>query len=136
MTEFSLDDVIEIPKGLADILNMKKEDFYKLAEDGNLPQAKCGDKFASIVILPTEDLHESGFAIMHFILLDNNDKPIAKGTHSSDVLEVLFNADAWAIDCLPCGLLRFFHYSRYSKVIFNLSGFQIEPTYSRIKEND
>lgn len=114
-------------KELGRILEMKKEDFYKLAEDGSLPEARCTNECGSIVILPTDIEHDSGFNVMMFILLDDNCKPIYKATFGSDVMEVLFKADAWSIDCLPCGLLRFFHHERRTKVVFNVSGFQIKP---------
>lgn len=108
-----------------DLLHQPKDYFYKLIKDENLPEVKYKLKFDSVIILPTEDMHNSGFRIMNFILLDKNLNPIAKATGGADVFRLNINPSAWHIDCLPCGLLRFFHVYKSSVVLFNGNEFEI-----------
>ena len=114
-------------------LEKPKNYFYDLITDKNLPEAKDGTIFDSIIILPTTTAHDSGFNIMHFILLDKKYKPIAKATLDSDVITDFENpSSGFSIDCLPCGLLRLFHVGSQSKVVFNSWTFLIKP-YSKLK---
>ena len=109
-----------------EILNCDKDYFYELL--GKLPQAETGLEFRYLVILPTGLLHDSGYGVMYFILLDDNNEPIAKVTRGTDVLMEWKNTSDWHIDCLPCGLIRFFHFGRRTNVIWNTSNsFEIVP---------
>lgn len=74
----------------------------------------------SLVILPTRQIHDSGFRVMHFAVIVDN-KPICKLAGCSDVMKLGgtggWNGDnpsearamGWSIDCLKIsGLLRLF----------------------------
>lgn len=95
---------------------------------GKLPQAETGLEFRYLVILPTGILHESGYGTMYFVLFDDDGEPIAKVTRGTDVLMVWKKPSDWHIDCLPCGLLRFFHFGQDSKVFYNGMEFEFYPT--------
>ena len=92
-----------------------------------LPHATEGTIVDSILIIPTGELHESGFGIMHmFGIVDNDIKYfIDRGTdviHLDGIsgygiyptdwkenLELQKSPNSqWHIDCLPCGILRIF----------------------------
>ena len=66
-----------------------------------------GKKFRNIIIIPTDEMHDSGFRCMKYILLDWNDggyEVVGVVGGYSDVLH-LWKGRA-DIDCLPCGYLR------------------------------
>lgn len=103
------------------IVEMSKEDFEKV------PERKHFDEqiglFNSLVILPMDYLHDSGYKCMDFIAVDDNNEPICRLSGCSDVLHLdgiggygKYNGriaenrpiEGWSIDCLPCGLLRVF----------------------------
>lgn len=103
------------------VTEMSREDFEKV------PERKHFDEqiglFYSLVILPMDYLHDSGYKCMDFIAVDENDEPICKLSGCSDVLHLdgiggfgKYNGsiadnrpiEGWSIDCLPCGLLRVF----------------------------
>lgn len=102
---------------------MSKEDFEKV------PHVKWNESlegFNSLVIIPTDYKHDSGYMCMEFCAVDDNDMPIAILSGCSDVLNLdgiggygcdwretkkipsLIPVKGWAIDCLPCGYLRLF----------------------------
>lgn len=84
----------------------------------------------SFVVIPSpaKDLHDSGYRLMTYLLLDSGGKPIAKKGGGSDVfnldgiggygkdwltkykgLPTLVPPSSWSVDCLKrSGLLRFF----------------------------
>lgn len=79
--------------------------------------------FYSLVIIPTGEMHESGFQMMDFVAVAKDETPIMKLSGCSDVLNIdgiggygNWNGNipisrpiqSWAIDCLPCGYLRLF----------------------------
>lgn len=80
-------------------------------------------EFNSLIILPTKDIHDSGFQCMDFVAVKNN-IPFIRLSGCSDVLHIGgiggFNNKywykdggkpfaKWSIDCLPkSGLLRLF----------------------------
>lgn len=113
--------------GRENIIDKDKEYFYELALGDELKEAEWGLEFTSVIILPTSIHHDSGFNIMWFILLDNEENPIAKATGGADVMKVWRNPDDWHLDCLPCGLLRFFHFGQDSKVFYNGMEFEFYP---------
>lgn len=65
-----------------------------------------GKKFSSIIIIPTDEMHDSGFRCMKYILLkwENGLNVVGVVGGYSDVIH-LWNGKA-NIDCLPCGYLR------------------------------
>lgn len=65
-----------------------------------------GKKYDNIIIIPTADMHDSGFRCMKYILLkwENGLNVVGVVGGYSDVIH-LWNARA-SIDCLPCGYLR------------------------------
>ena len=112
--------------GRKNIIDKDKGYFYELL--GKLPQAETGLEFRYLVILPTGILHESGYGTMHFVLFDDDCEPIAKVTRGTDVLMVWKKPSDWHIDCLPCGLLRVFHFARRTNVVWNTANsFEIIP---------
>jgi hypothetical protein len=109
-----------------DITTRPREWFYNLLKDDKLQEAWNGEPFSYAVILPTKEVHASDFAIMNFILFNRANVPLAKVTGGIDVFESRKETDDWVIDCLPCGLLRFFYRDRRCEVHFNLgSNFEI-----------
>lgn len=105
------------------VMEMSKEDFEKV------PHKKWNEQlkgFNSLVIIPTDNVHDSGYMCMEFCAVDGQDMPIAILSGCSDVLNLdgiggygdgwpekkelpsLIPAKGWTIDCLPCGYLRLF----------------------------
>lgn len=122
------------------VTEMSIEDFKKLPfRSKNINLSDIG----SIVILPTDEMHDSGFMCMDFVAVDVNLYPICRLSGCSDALHLdgiggygkpkdgfRFMNDSiipkgWSIDCLPCGLLRVF--SRYKLDVNDiaLSSFEI-----------
>lgn len=105
-----------------DIFEMTKEDFKQIEYckwDENLDII-----FNSIVIIPTGELHDSGWMCMDFIAVDKENNPLFRFGGCSDVLHIdgtggygewknyvptSLPIRGWRIDCLPCGYLRLFH---------------------------
>ena len=103
------------------IQKMTKEDFLAV------PERKSFDSeielFNSMVIIPMDYLHVSGYRCMDFVAVDRKDEPICRLSGCSDVIHLDgiggygkyyisgMNSrpiEGWNIDCLPCGLLRIF----------------------------
>lgn len=104
------------------VFEMSKEDF------NNIPRRKwCEDigKFNSLVIIPTNEVHDSGFMCMDFCAVDRMGSPIKLLSGGSDVIHIdgiggigdwrpedgipiSIGPVGWSIDCLPCGYLRLF----------------------------
>ena len=67
-----------------------------------------GKKFRNIIIIPTDEIHDSGFRCMKYILLNFAEyggyEVVGVVGGYSDVLH-LWKGRA-SIDCLPCGYLR------------------------------
>lgn len=104
------------------VFDMTKEDFEKVPE-------RCGfsediGEFDSLVIIPQDYAHDSGWRCMDFVAVNENEEPICRLSGNSDVLHVdgiggygnwrggelpsRINPKGWRIDCLPCGYLRLF----------------------------
>ena len=104
------------------IMEMQKSDFknipYKRHEVDSM-------KFSSLVIIPTENKHDSGFMCMDFVAVNGNFEPLYKLSGVSDVIhldgiggygkkalnnirEGVVPVAGWSLDCLPCGYLRLF----------------------------
>ena len=99
-------------------LELEKLDYFKPTED-----------FNGIIIVPTHELHDSGYSCMKFVLL-NHAKIVGCVGGGSDVIHIngiggygnIFNMEeyeqavctgkvkvvSWSIDCLPNGLIRLF----------------------------
>lgn len=104
------------------VFNMTKEDFEKVPErDG---WSKDVGEFSSLVIIPMDYAHDSGWMCMDFVAVNKEDEPICKLSGCSDVLNLdgiggygnwrtgelprRIEPKGWTIDCLPCGYLRLF----------------------------
>jgi len=116
------------------ILDMTKKDFHSLPY--------CTDRkqlFDSVVLIPTSEVHNSGFKCFKFIGVVKEEAicVIGKG---SDVLHIdgiggrdvsgnfqeFVKRRSWRIDILPCGYLRLFCYG--SKIVIDeivLSDFEV-----------
>lgn len=113
------------------VTKMTKEDF------DNVPSRKWGKDigdFNSLVIIPTGELHDSGFMCMDFVAVDDKNEPIAKLSGCSDVIHLdgiggygkrnwhctimgtelprMVSPKGWCIDILPCGYVRIFSRNR------------------------
>lgn len=105
-----------------DVFKMTKEDFEKVP-------ARCGyskdvGEFHTLVIIPQDYAHDSGWMCMDFVAVDKAGEPICKLSGCSDVLHIdgiggfgkrnlgelprFIEPKGWTIDCLPCGYLRLF----------------------------
>jgi len=93
----------------------------------NLDYYKPTDEFDGVVIIPTNELHDSGFRCMKFALINGSEVVGCVGG-GSDIIHLngiggfgKYNKDFdetlktgktrridWAIDCLPNGLIRLF----------------------------
>lgn len=110
------------------ILDNTLEDFKQIvAGKTEIPRAKYNDaqrhSFSSIVIVPTDELHESSFQMMAFVACDDN-KPVLYWDNGTDILcldgiggygdwsppdlPCKIDPKGWRIDMLPCGLVRLF----------------------------
>ena len=121
----------------ANVCSMTKEDFAnlpKLGDEGFDGFNPNEDTFDSLVIIPTGEMHPSGFQCMEFALIGYDGMPICKVSGVADVIAIgghggygvrdilkafrLSNGQpvvvphGWRIDCLPCGYLRLFVNSR------------------------
>jgi hypothetical protein len=104
------------------IFNMTKEDF---AEVPFLNTLSYDDRiFNSLVIIPSDKLHDSGWRCMEFVAVDAKGNPMFKMSGYSDVLHIdgiggygnwyecgdtipeLVKPKGWSFDCLPCGYIR------------------------------
>lgn len=109
------------------IEDLKKEDFE------NLPHRKWDEEIIcdSIVIIPMDYVHDSGFLCMDVIAIID-EKPVFRCSGCSDVIHIdgiggyglsiydsvecmkriksrMKPVTAWSIDFLPCGYMRLFH---------------------------
>ena len=104
------------------IFSMTKEDFEKVPNRGGW--SRDIGEFNSLVIIPQNYAHDSGWMCMDFVAVDINGEPICKLFGCSDVLSfdgvggygnygtgkttIYVKPKGWSIDCLPCGYLRVF----------------------------
>ena len=104
------------------IFNMTKEDFEKVPDRQGW--SRDIGEFDSLVIIPQDYAHDSGWMCMDFVAVDRNNEPICKLSGYSDVLNFdgicgcgdyrtnkltnYVEPKRWSIDCLPCGYLRVF----------------------------
>lgn len=119
-----------------DVMKMSIEDFKSLPYRDNWDSKE--EIFDSLVIVPTDKYHDSGFVCMDFVGCINN-KAIKRLSGCSDVLHIdgiggygeykgyipkAIAPKGWSIDCLPCGLLRVFCHKKI-RVDAALSSFEI-----------
>ena len=94
------------------VFDMTKKDFNKvLKRDG---WAKDIGEFRSLVIIPLNYEHDSGWMCMDFVAVNEEGEPICRLSGCSDVLSfdvIGGRGKRWSIDCLPCGYLRLFSQS-------------------------
>lgn len=113
-----IDFVKPMPENM-NIMSMTVEDFKAVHirnVDDDLSDVQ------SVVILPTEEIHDSGFMLMNLVVVNSDFRPICR-TLNNDVvcldgllgsgkgngfLENVIPVKGWRIDCLPCGLVRIF----------------------------
>lgn len=107
------------------VFNMKKEDFESVPQYNRMDGS--GLEFAALVIIPTNEKHDSGWVCMDFVAVGFDGEPICRMSGWSDVLEIdgigglgkgwlerykcgqePTPPKSWKIDCLPCGYLRLF----------------------------
>ena len=114
------------------ITDMTKEDFDKVPyfKETGLTTLTFNTIFNSIVIIPTGEMHDSGYQMMDFVAVSSKTyEPMYKLSGISDVIDLdgiggygpdsirgckdldgnhVVPVKGWAIDCLPCGYLRLF----------------------------
>ena len=104
------------------IFEMSKEDFlkvpvneeiYSMQDDGSASDYGYSSPFKSFVIIPTDEIAQSGFMYMRFVLADCDNYPICQIVGNTDVIHIdwmvtLLRPQLWTMDCLPCGYLRLF----------------------------
>ena len=104
------------------VTTMTREDFQSIPERPHFDSPV--QPFYSLVIIPQEEMHESGFRCMDYVAVKRDGEPIIRLSGCSDVLEIdgiggygdwhgkpipdSRPIQGWKIDCLPCGYLRLF----------------------------
>ena len=105
------------------IMNASRRDFEKLK------YIRPSEAFNGLIIVPTNELHDSGYSCMKFVLL-NDHRVVGCVGGGSDIIHIngiggygnIFNMKeyekavstgkvnvvSWCIDCLPNGLIRLF----------------------------
>ena len=103
-----------------DVLKTTLDTFKSMTEE-EYPRT-ADTVFNSVVIVPTDEIHDSGYTCMKFVLLYKDEVVGVCGGYSDVVhingiggygemkgrLPQLIRPVGWKIDCLPCGLLRLF----------------------------
>lgn len=94
------------------VFDMTKEDFNEVPKRDN----RWSDfgEFRSLVIIPLDYEHDSGWMCMDFVAVNDEGEPICRLSGCSDVLTfdvIGGRGKRWSIDCLPCGYLRLFSQS-------------------------
>ncbi len=84
-----------------------------------------GEEYDNIIIIPTGEMHDSGFRCMKYVLLKSDIGLDVVGVVGgySDVIHVRDEAN---IDCLPCGYLRIMLYQPAIVPCFIASDFFVE----------
>ena len=104
------------------VFDMTKEDFKKVPKRGGW--SRDIGEFRSLVIIPLDYPHDSGWMCMDFVAVSKDEEPICRLSGCSDVLNLdgiggygnrrvgefpsSIEPKGWSIDCLPCGYLRLF----------------------------
>ena len=112
-----------------DILKATKDFFQSVRELDAWKRVE----FSSVVIVPTDQLHDSGFRQMEFVLMDKDDNPIGKigGFVDSIYVEPHYTSKGIGrcvhMDLLPCGLMRF--WVNETMFIENCAGSDLDVFY-------
>lgn len=105
------------------VKDMTREDFENVPRRPNF--MSYVKPFRSLVLIPTDVEHDSGYMCMDFVSVDDHDEPIERLSGCSDVLHIngiggygrwkgfdaslLIKPISWSIDCLKTsGYLRLF----------------------------
>ena len=106
------------------VQEMTREDFEKVPCRKNFMDTV--PTFRSLIIIPTDEEHDSGYMCMEFVAVGKDDEPIVRMPACSDVLNIngiggygnwkateciprMIPPIGWSIDCLPkSGYLRLF----------------------------
>ena len=94
------------------VFDMTQEDFSEVPKRDNM-WSDFGE-FRSLVIIPLNYEHDSGWMCMDFVAVNEEGEPIYRLSGCSDVLSfdvIGGRGKRWSIDCLPCGYLRLFSQS-------------------------
>ena len=88
----------------------------------SIPQRAWGHRFvtALVYVFPSEELHDSGYAMMDFVAVLPEDKSLLRFGGSCD--SVSFEGEHFRMDCMPDGTIR----------IFNHYGFEVSEDLSSI----
>lgn len=131
-----------------DIMNSTKRDFEMLE------YIRPSEAFNGLIIVPTNELHDSGYGCMKFVLL-NHHRVVGCVGGGSDVIHLngiggygnpynmeeynkavstgMVKRATWSIDCLPCGLIRLFSQQNLTIDLPMCSDFII---YTKENKND
>lgn len=123
-----------------DIMEMTREDFDKVPYRAQLVNPP--DTFYSLVIIPMDETHDSGWRCMDFVAVNEHREPLFRLSGGSDVVHIngiggwgSKNGDtfpkwvepiSWSIDCLPkSGYMRLFSDKRLSCNDYVVSSFEV-----------
>lgn len=73
-------------KGRMNVFDMTKEDFKKVPERGG--GSRDIEEFSSLVIIPLNYAHDSGWMCMNFVAVNKDGEPICRLSGCSDVLNL------------------------------------------------
>lgn len=102
---------------------MTRNDFKKVPHRSKSHFQGAAIQFNTLVIIPRPQLHESGYRMMEFCLVDHHDEPICLIGGGTDVVNIdgigghgLYEGSVpfdkkvdpkgWTFDVLPCGYLQ------------------------------
>jgi len=133
MEKTTQEEAAEVLRAMApkEVNDMTIEEFKELPHRG---WSEDIGAFKSLIILPTDDIHDSDFRCMEFVAVGDNGRPICRMSGCSDVLHMggiggsYLHPESiadWNIDCLKTsGLLRLFCH-RPIKAGCDLSSFDV-----------
>ena len=97
-------------------------------------------EYTSVVIVPMDELHDSGYRCMCFLFCDG-DEIVCRSHGGSDVLHIdgigglgnwyggkipdKVDPKGWCLDCLPNGYLRLFSYRKIKPDIMDGSSYEV-----------
>lgn len=127
---------------------MRKEDFEKIEYRKWSDEITC----SSLVVIPTDSLHDSGWMTMDIVALDEKMNPICRCGGCSDVVNMdgiggygldwernltmkKINIHGWSFDCLPCGYIRLWCNTKIL-IRAGLSNLEIYALGDEEKKND
>lgn len=107
----------EYEENIMNVTKMKKKDFESVPVRSTISAEVPA--FYSLVIIPTNKFHSSGFKIMKFVVCDSQGEPMFMIHGCTDSIHINGIGGScsnnppgrqtpWMIDCLPCGYLRLF----------------------------